>query len=292
MTAFSPSLRQLSYLVELDTQRHFGRAAANLGVAQSTFSAGIAELERLVGVSLVERTKRTVRFTDLGEAFVSRARVLVQASLALTEFAAAAVQPLTGALHLGIIPTIAPFVLPRVLPHVRARFPALTISIRETTSAAACAALHRGTLDCVLLALPFECGYVDAAHVMWDPLMLAVREGHDETVPPDVGTLLMLEDGHCLKEHGLTACGLPRSHESVVVATSIHTLIELVDAGLGSTFLPKLAVDAGLLAGRKIVALALGAEAERRITLVWPKDSARAQDFSLLAQAIEDACSA
>ena len=98
MTAFAPSLRQLSYLVELDSQRHFGRAAANLGVAQSTLSAGIAELERLVGVSLVERTKRTVRFTHLGEAFVIRARSVVEASLALTEFADAAAQPLTGAL--------------------------------------------------------------------------------------------------------------------------------------------------------------------------------------------------
>ena len=290
MTAFAPSLRQLSYLVELHTQRHFGRAAANLGVAQSTLSAGIAELERLVGVSLVERTKRTVRFTDLGEAFVSRARPVVEASLALTEFAAAAAQPLTGALHLGIIPTIAPFVLPRVLARVRGGFPALTMSIREATSAAACAALHRGALDCVLLALPFECGRVDAADVMRDPLLLAVREGHDETVPPDVATLLMLEDGHCLNEHGLTACGLPRRHEPVMVATSIHTLIEMVDAGLGSTFLPKLAVDAGLIAGRQIVALPLGAQAERRIALVWRKDSVRAQEFRLLAKAIADAC--
>ncbi len=286
MTAFTPSLRQLSYLVELDAQRHFGRAAANLGVGQSTLSAGIAELERLVGVALVERTKRSVRFTDLGEAFVARARPVVEASVALTEFAAAASKPLTGALHLGIIPTIAPFLLPRVLGKLRREFPELTLSIREATSAAACAALHRGALDCVLLALPYDCGRVEVAEVMSDPLLLGVPEGSDTGAPPDPATLLMLEDGHCLNEHGLTACGIPRRHDPAMVATSIHTLVEMVDAGLGSTFLPKLAIDAGLTAGRRMVVLPLGAEAERRIALVWRRESARGEDFRLLAKGI------
>jgi LysR family transcriptional regulator, hydrogen peroxide-inducible genes activator len=286
VTAFTPSLRQLSYLVELDAQRHFGRAAANLGVGQSTLSAGIAELERLVGVALVERTKRSVRFTDLGEAFVARARPVVEASVALTEFAAAASKPLTGALHLGIIPTIAPFLLPRVLGKLRREFPELTLSIREATSAAACAALHRGALDCVLLALPYDCGRVEVAEVMRDPLLLGVPEGSDTGAPPDPATLLMLEDGHCLNEHGLTACGIPRRHDPAMVATSIHTLVEMVDAGLGSTFLPKLAIDAGLTAGRRMVVLPLGAEAERRIALVWRRESARGEDFRLLAKGI------
>jgi LysR family transcriptional regulator, hydrogen peroxide-inducible genes activator len=290
MTAFTPSLRQLSYLVELDAQRHFGRAAANLGVGQSTLSAGIAELERLIGVTLVERTKRSVRFTDLGEAFVARARPVVEASVALTEFAAAAAQPLTGALHLGVIPTIAPFLLPRILGHVRKAFPSLALAVREATSAAACAALHRGALDCVLLALPFDCGRVDMAEVMRDPLLLGVPESGDVTVPPDSATLLLLEDGHCLNEHGLTACGIPRRNDPAMVATSIHTLVEMVDAGMGSMFLPKLAIDAGLIAGRRIAALPLGAEAERRIALVWRKDSARGDDFRLLATAIAGAC--
>ena len=290
MTSPNPSLRQLSYLVELDTQRHFGRAAASLGVSQSTLSVGIAELERLVGVKLVERTSRKVQFTDFGEEFVSRARALVEASLALVEFATAASQPLTGAVRLGIIPTIAPFVLKRLLSRVRDDCPALTMSIREATSVAACAALHRGALDCVLLALPFECGRVEAADVMRDSLLLAVRNGHDASVPPDLATLLMLEDGDCLTEHALAACGLPRRHEPVAVATSLQTLIEMVDAGLGSTFLPKLAVDAGLIAGRQIDAVPLGAGAERHIVLVWRTGSSRAHDFRLLARVIADAC--
>ena len=285
MTSFAPSLRQLRYLIELDAQRHFGRAAAALGVGQSTLSAGISELERLVGVTLVERTKRSVRFTDLGEAFVARARPVVEASVALTEFAAAASAPLTGSLRLGIIPTIAPFLLPRVLAPLKAQFPALDLNLREMTSERACAALHRGALDCVLLALPFECGRIDYAEVMRDPLLLGVpgqRTG--DAFDPDA--LLLLEDGHCLNEHGLTACGLPRGREPVMVATSLHTLVEMVDAGLGTMFLPRLAVEAGILTGRQVVAKPLGENAERRIVLAWRKEGARAADFTMLAKAL------
>ncbi len=297
MTAFTPSLRQLTYLVELDAQRHFGRAAAALGVGQSTLSAGIAELERLVGATLVERTKRTVRFTDLGTAYVARARPVVEASVALTEFAAAASAPLTGPLRIGIIPTIAPFVLPRVLGPLRGQFPALTLSIREQTSDRACAALHRGALDCVLLALPFDCGRIDYADVMRDPLLLGVPT-EQRDAPFDADALLLLEDGHCLNEHGLTACGLPRGRdptlstriEPAMVATSLHTLVEMVDAGLGTTFLPQLAIDAGILKGRRVSAQPLGDHAERHIVLAWRKQSARVPDFQLLAQALVRLC--
>lgn len=285
MTAFTPSLRQLTYLVELDAQRHFGRAAAALGVGQSTLSAGIAELERLVGVQLVERTKRTVRFTSLGEAYVARARPVVEASVALTEFASAAAAPLTGVLRLGIIPTIAPFLLPRVLGPLKAQFSALDLHVREQTSEAACAALHRGALDCVLLALPFDCGRVETQEIMRDPLMLGVPEGRNATgIDPEA--LLLLEDGHCLSDHGLTACGLPRGREPAMVATSLHTLVGMVDAGLGTTFLPKLAIDAGLLDGRRVRLEPLGVNAERRIVLAWRAGSARAEDFRMFANAL------
>lgn len=285
MTAFAASLRQLVYLVELYKEQHFGRAAANLGVGQSTLSAGIAELERLVGLVLVERTKRSVRFTAVGETFVTRARALVEASVALTEFAATSSAPLSGVLHFGIIPTIAPFLLPRVLGPLRAQFPALTLKIRESASAAACAGLHRGALDCVVLALPFDCGRIDAEEIRRDPLLLGIPEASISDVP-DADTLLMLEDGHCLNEHGLTGCGLPRGHEAAMVATSLHTLVEMVEAGLGSMFVPQLAIDAGLLSGRRIRAVPLGAGAERRIALVWRAGSARGEDFRALARAI------
>lgn len=285
VTAFPPSLRQLRYLVELDAQRHFGRAAANLGVGQSTLSAGIAELERLIGVSLVERTKRSVRLTHLGEQFVARARPVVEASVALTEFAAAAAAPLSGQVRLGIIPTVAPFLLPRVLGPLREQFPKLALVIREQTSEAACAALARGVLDCVLLALPFDCGRVETAEVMRDRLLLArpaEQQGDDDV-------LLLLEDGHCLTEQGLVACGVKRDNAATMVATSLHTLVEMVDAGLGTTFLPQLAVDAGILRDRRVVASPLGNDAERRIVLVWRKESGRGEDYRLFARTISDA---
>ena len=289
MTAFAPSLRQLRYLVELDAQRHFGRAAANLGVGQSTLSAGIAELERLVGVSLVERDKRSVRLTDLGIEFVARARPVVEASVALTEFAAAAAAPLSGLVRLGISPPVAPFLLPRVLGPLRSRFPRLALTIREQTSDAACAALARGVLDCVLLALPFDCGRVDTAEVMRDALTLGRPGGR----PADRGdgtddVLLLLEDGHCLTEHGLVACGIQRDRTPAMVATSLHTLVELVDAGLGATFLPQLAIDAGILRGRRVDVTPLAEQAERRIALAWRKGSGRADDYRLLAETIRD----
>lgn len=287
MTAFPPSLRQLRYLIELDVERHFGRAAASLGVGQSTLSAGIAELERLVGVALVERTKRTVRFTELGEAYVARARQVVEASVALTEFAATASEPLTGSLRLGIIPTIAPFLLPRVLSPIRERFPALELQLRELTSEAACAALHRSTLDAVILALPYECGRIDHDEIMRDPLLLAAPQ-NDLPASLDPQALLLLEDGHCLNEHGLIACGLPRARSAAMVATSLHTLVELVEAGLGTTFLPKMAVDAGLLRDRRIDIVPLGAGAERRIVLAWRGGSARVGDFRLLASVLAE----
>ena len=238
-----------------------------------------------MGTVLVERTKRSVRFTDVGETFVTRARALVEASVALTEFAATASAPLTGILHLGIIPTIAPFLLPRVLGPLRAQFPALTLKIRESTSTAACAALHRGALDCVILALPFDCGRIDAQEIRRDALLLAKPEAETSKVP-DADALLMLEDGHCLNEHGLTGCGLPRGRGAAMVATSLHTLVEMVEAGLGSTFVPQLAIDAGLLSGRRIRTVPLGAGAERQIALVWRADSARAEDFRALAKAV------
>ena len=288
MTAFSPTLRQLQFLVALDTERHFGRAAAAMGVGQSTLSAGISELERLVGVVLVERTKRSMRFTDVGDAFVLRARDVVDAATELTEFAAAAAQPLTGPLRLGIIPTIAPFLLPHILAPIRLAFPALTLLLREQTSDAACLALRRGTLDAVILALPFDCGDIDYAEILRDPLLLA----RPRAWPPgriDPQSLLLLEEGHCLNEHGLIACGVPKARNAAMIASSLQTLVEMVAAGLGTTFLPQMAISGGLLNGRAIETAPLSAKAERQVVLAWRMRSARAEEFRILARTIAEA---
>lgn len=288
MTVFDPTLRQLRFLVALDTERHFGRAAAAMSVGQSTLSAGISELERLIGIVLVERTKRSVRFTDVGEAFVLRARDIVAAAAELSEFAATAAQPLTGPLRLGIIPTVAPFLLPRILAPLRAAFPALVLYIREQTSEAACAALRRGMLDAVVLALPYDCGPIEHEQLLCDPLVLATPRGW-LPAPTDPASLLLLEEGHCLNEHGLIACGVPRVRSAAMVATSLQTLVEMVDAGMGTTFLPQMAVNAGLLNGRAIDITPLGSGAEREVVLAWRMGSARRDEFRLLAQTLRDA---
>jgi LysR family transcriptional regulator, hydrogen peroxide-inducible genes activator len=288
MTAFSPTLRQLRFLVALDAERHFGRAAAAMGVGQSTLSAGISELERLIGVVLVERTKRSVRFTDVGEAFVLRARDVVAAAAELTEFASMAAQPLTGPMRLGIIPTVAPFLLPRILAPIRTMFPALVLYLREQTSEAACAALRRGVLDAVILALPYDCGPIDYEEILRDPLVLATPRGWCQTAT-DPQSLLLLEEGHCLNEHGLIACGVPRVRSAAMVATSLQTLVEMVEAGLGTTFLPQMAINAGLLSGRAIDTVSLGEGAERQLVLAWRQGSARSNEFRIFTRALRDA---
>jgi LysR family hydrogen peroxide-inducible transcriptional activator len=287
MSAFTPTLRQLQFLVALDTERHFGRAAAAVGVGQSTLSSGIAELERLIDLVLVERTKRSLRFTEVGEAFVAKARGVVDAAERLTQFATNAAVPLSGPLRLGIIPTVAPFLLPRILEPIRNAFPAINLYLREQTSEAACAALQRGTLDVLVLALPYACGRIEYESIMHDQLMLAAPRGLLPGVP-DPRSLLLLEEGHCLNDHGLIACGLPRVHNAAMVATSLQTLIELVEAGFGTTFLPRMAIEAGMLEGRAIDVATLSPHAAREIVLAWRADSARAGEFRLLAKMVRE----
>lgn len=288
MTAFSPSLRQLRFLVALDTERHFGRAAQAIGVGQSTLSAGIAELERIVGLVLVERTKRSLRFTAVGETFVARARSLVDAADDLIDFATTAAEPLTGPFCLGVIPTVAPFLLPRILSLVRASFPALKLHLREQNSEAACAGLQRGVLDAVLLALPYDCGRIEYEEILRDPLVLAAARGALPAAP-ESKSLLLLEEGHCLNEHGLIACNIPRVSNAAMIASSLHTLVEMVEVGMGTTFIPQMAVDAGLLLNRAIDILNLPPGTERRIVLAWRPGSARTAEMRILAKVMRDA---
>lgn len=291
MTVHLPSLKQLQYLVALRRYGHFGKAADACFVTQSTLSAGLRELETLLGVTLVERTRRLVRFTALGEKMADKAVRVLREAEELAEMARAEGQPLHGELRMGVIPTIAPFLLPAMLPRLRSEWPELKLYLREETSAAACEALHRGQLDCVLLALPFNCGEVDSAPLFDDPLYVAFPPGEAprgrsvEAATIDEGKLLLLEDGHCLKDHALSACNRPeiRAHASMM-GTSLHTLVQMVDNGLGLTFIPGMAIETGLLQGTHVEARRLhSAHAFRRVALVWRKSSPRESEFQLLA---------
>ncbi|WP_334655910.1 hydrogen peroxide-inducible genes activator [Sphingomonas panaciterrae] len=290
---YLPTLKQLQYLVALKDQGHFGRAAETCYVTQSTLSAGIRELETLIGVTLVERTRRVVRFTPLGDQIVAKARRVLREAEELGDMARAAGRPLSGEMRMSVIPTIAPFLLPRVLPRLRADYPDLKLYLREEPSAQACEALHNGRADCVLLALPYACGDVTTVPLFDDRLFLAFPEGElPDSVQPvspkdiDETRLLMLEDGHCLKDHVLAACNRPELRaEATMMGTSLHTIVQMVDNGLGLTMLPEIALSAGILDHTHIAARPLGGENPiRTIALAWRRASPREKDFRLLAE--------
>ncbi|AZI37228.1 putative LysR family transcriptional regulator [Caenibius tardaugens NBRC 16725] len=292
MNSYLPTLKQLQYLVALHEHGHFGRAADSCFVSQSTLSAGLRELESLLGVTLVERSRRVVRFTPLGNAVVEKAHRLLREAEELSELVQSAGQPLAGELRMSVIPTIAPFLLPRILPRLRKEKPQLKLFLREETSADAIESLHHGRADCVLLALPFSTGDIENAHICDDALYAAFPKDDPRDppaeVPPsmiDEGRLLLLEDGHCLKEHALAACNRPELRASAtMIGTSLHTLVQMVDNGLGVTIVPKMALDAGILNGTDVVARPLKSRsANREIALIWRKNSPRSDEFRLLA---------
>lgn len=298
MSSYMPTLKQLQYLVALKQYGHFGKAAENCFVTQSTLSAGIRELESLVGVTLVERTRRVVRFTALGDRIVEKAHRVLREAEELAAIAEASGKPLTGELRMSVIPTIAPFLLPRLLPRLRAERPELKLYLREETSQAAVESLRHGHVDCVLLALPFPTGETDSELLFKDRLYVAFPRDDPrdppEWVAPDMideTKLLLLEDGHCLKDHALAACNRPEIRASaMMMGTSLHTLVQMVDNGLGMTIMPEMAIAGGILNHTSITARPLRSDRSYRdIALMWRKNSPREKEFRLLAELLRDA---
>lgn len=296
-SVYLPTMKQLQYLVALHDHGGFSRAAEAMSVSQSTLSGGINELESLIGMTIVERTKRMVRFTETGEQVVRKARTILKEARELTDTVRAARMPLSGEMRMGVIPTIAPFILPKIVPRLKKAYPDLRMYLREETSADACSNLQEGRSDCVLLAFPFACGDVEKQALFEDPMYVAYHDGEalgdGDTVIPSVidgRNLLLLEDGHCFKDHVLGACNRPDLRDDAqMMGTSLHTMVQMVDGGLGITMLPGMAVDAGILKGTDVRAKRLEAQhASRTIALVWRKGSPRERDFRLLADFIAD----
>lgn len=288
-----PTLRQLRHFTALAEHGHFGRAAQACSVTQSTLSASVAELEALLEVPLVDRTTRKLVLTPTGETLVERARDILEASEALVRDMAEAKEPLAGPLRLGVIPTIGPFLLPRILPRLRRAFPKLKLYLTEDLTDRLLEALQAGRLDTVLIALPYDSGGI-GTEILWDdPFSLVYRAPADGEPSPsladrlDPSTLLLLRDGHCLKNHALAACrtDVPRPLDAFE-ATSLHTLVQMVDNGLGTTLLPQLALDAGILKGTNLMATPLAAAPPRQIALAWRKGTGRAPEFRLLGERI------
>lgn len=290
-----PTLRQLRYLVSLAEHKHFGRAAEACFATQSTLSAGLQELENLLDVKLVERSKRRVMLTPLGDAIVARARIVLREAEDIADLASASKDPLSGALRLGVIPTIGPYLLPRILPPLRQSYPNLRLYLREEMTARLLDALNEGDIDAALIALPFQTDELEVRSLGKDPFLLVCRNDDPlakakalelDALPDD--RLLLLDEGHCLREHALAACRLePTQHRDDFRATSLPTLVQMVANNLGVTLLPKMAVDAGLLGGTGLLAKPLAASAPaREIALVWRPTSPRVVEFNLLADVL------
>jgi LysR family transcriptional regulator, hydrogen peroxide-inducible genes activator len=288
-----PSFRQLEHLVLLADHGHFGRAARACHVTQSTLSASIKELENILQAPLVDRTKRRVVLTPLGLEIVERARRILNEGNDLVEAARAGSEPLSGTLRMGVIATVGPFLLPEVLPRLRRGYPALRLYLVEDLTARLVEELRAGRLDIVLLALPYEdCKDLETRALFQDPFTVALPNGHPLAGAKAVDIeqlraeeLLLLKEGHCLRQHALAACRLADRREAQPVeATSLHTLVQMVDNGLGTTLLPQLAIDGGILKGTTITVLpTTGQPSSREIGLAWRRGTGRRREFELLA---------
>jgi LysR family hydrogen peroxide-inducible transcriptional activator len=287
-----PSTKQLQYFVALVDEGHFGRAAEASFVSQSAFSNAIKELENTLDTQLVDRTNRQVTITAKGQEIATQARLVLRDIGDLVELAAGDRKPLTGELRLGVIPTIAPFLLPRVLPKLRRQYPELELYLTEDQTDRIHERLLDGELDLLLLALPWDLRGCEVQNLFRDPFQLACRAGTERVDPEnyrytrlDEDSILLLEDGHCLREHALAACKI-RNTEKVrrFAATSLLTLVEMVDADLGITFLPEMAKGSALLKNTRVGLYPMAESSYRSIGLAWRKGSNRIEEFNLLGK--------
>ena len=290
-----PTLRQLQYLKLLAEHASFSRAAEAAHVSQPALSAGVQELERILGAPVVERTRGNVQLTAVGAEACRRAEDVLARTEDLVEAAKNAGRPLSGRLRLGIIPTVAPFLLPATLPGLKRAYPALRLFIREDLTPRLIAGLKAGQLDCAVIALPYEAVGIEHARIGDDEILAVAPIGHALAAPGDIqpgslkaGDLILLEDGHCLRDQALAGLDMeaPRG-EDVFAATSLHTLVQMVSSGLGVSFLPAMAVRAGLADDKGVVTRHFAAEAPRReIVVAWRSGSSRAAEARLLAEAM------
>ncbi len=278
------NLRDLSYLVAVADHRHFGRAAEASYVSQPTLSAQIKKLETELGVQLVERNPRHVMMTAIGDRIVERARAVLREVDGIETLARGARDPESGSLRIGLFPTLAPYLLPHVIPQVRRRFPDLEVLLVEVKTEEVLARLRAGSLDVGILALPVPDEGLRTLDLFTEDFVLAVPEGHpladlDEPVSPTVldgEQVLLLEDGHCLRDQALDVCSrVGATERGGFRATSLETLRQMVAAGVGCTLLPELAVrpPAAMPDGIKILRFAEPVP-NRRISMLWRTGSA------------------
>ena len=292
-----PTLRQLQFLAALKREGSFVAAAEAVGVTQPTLSAGIKELEAALGALLVERGRTGAVLTPAGEEAASRAAQALGDVEELVRAVHSAGRPFTGVFRLGAIPTIAPFLLPRALPLLKRKFPQLRLALREDLTARLVDGLKARSLDAAIIALPYAAAGIETAIVAEDEFLFLCADTHplarrNDLTPDHLKDedVLLLEDGHCLREHALSVCRTtPGRRSADVSATSLHTLVQMVAGGMGVTLLPKLAADAGAAAGAPVAILPFRQRVVgRSIGVAWRENGPRAEEARALAALLRE----
>ena len=289
------TLRQLRYLQALAQHRHFGRAAADCAVTQPALSMQIRDLERELGATLVERRAGEARLTEIGEEIVRRSLRILSAVSDLAEYAVHRGRLLTGALRLGVIPTLAPYLLPRILPLLQARYPELRLELRESQTKSLMAELARGGLDAVIIALPVDDPDIETMALFHDVFLLAApaadrfpKHVRIDASALDPRRLILLEDGHCLRDQALEFCGVAGGESKELAATSLATVMQMVANGYGITLMPEIAVGVEARDERVKLMRFAAPEPGRTIGLAWRRTSSRRADFLALGALVID----
>jgi LysR family transcriptional regulator, hydrogen peroxide-inducible genes activator len=289
------TLRQLRYLASLARHRHFGRAAEDCAISQPALSMQVRELEREIGVELVERRPNDIALTDTGLEVAERAEQILAATRDLIDFARHR-DVLSGSLTLGIIPTLAPYVLPRVLPRLQAKYPRLRLELRETQTKTLLQELARGELDSIMLALPAEDADVETLTLFDDPFLLAVPAADELPLHARVGIadvdqhrLILLEEGHCLRDQTLAFCATRRGDTPAarLGTTSLATVMQMVANGYGVTLVPEVAADAEGHDERVKLLRFAEPQPGRTVGLAWRRTSPRRKDFETLGEIVK-----
>ncbi|HKJ60958.1 MAG TPA: hydrogen peroxide-inducible genes activator [Hyphomicrobiales bacterium] len=288
------TLRQLRYFDALARQKHFRHAAEHCSVTQPALSTQIQDLERELGVELVERRYKNVQLTAAGEEVARRASRILAEVRDLGEYVKTRMGRLTGALRLGVIPTVAPYLLPPLLPHLRQAYPGLDLHIRETQTHTLIDELIEGALDVLLLALPVEHADVECVPLFEDRFLLAMPADYDagsqvEATPQLIANdrLLLLEEGHCLRDQALSFCQLrPVEGLNTFGTSTLSTIVQMVSNGYGLTLLPEMSIDVETRASNVKLMRFKEPQPTRTIGLAWRSTSPLKDDFQALGRLI------
>lgn len=290
-----PSIKQLKYICAVAEHRHFSKAAEACFVTQSTLSASIQDLESQLGAVVFERNKKSVLITPLGERLLHQARIILGDVEDFVAIAHSHEEALAGEIRLGVIPTIGPFLLPSLLAQLRKQYTELKLYLREDMSADLVQRLQQGKLDLILLAFPYPLPEIETVSLFKDEFLLCLPPGHHLGNAKQVKqqqlsgeSLLLLEEGHCLRDHALEACKLEKAETDIVYqGNSLHTIVQMVANGLGVTLLPSMAIKSGLLGETQLQLKSFGVEnVSREIGMAWRKSDPRREEYLLLADFI------